>query len=80
MIFQESNIVELEEKFTNNICKEIVLFLNADGCTIYIGVKDDETIIGRSNIDETCRSFADIITQQIEPNPQELIKNELIFA
>ena len=79
MNYQESNVIELKEKFTSSICKEIVSFLNADGGTIYIGVKDDGTIIGTTNIDETCRSVADIITQQIEPNPQELIRNELIF-
>ncbi len=65
MIFQESNTVELKEKFVNSICKEIVSFFNADGGTIYIGVKDDGTIIGSSNIDGTCRSVADIITQQM---------------
>lgn len=79
MIYQESNTVELKEKFANSICKEIVSFLNADGGTIYIGVKDDGTIVGATSIDKTCRAIADIITQQIEPNPQELIKNELIF-
>ena len=79
MHYQESNVIELKEKFSNSICKEIVSFLNSDGGTIYIGVRDDGTIIGNTNIDETCRSIADIITQQIEPNPQELIRNELIF-
>ena len=50
--------------------------MNGNQETIYIGVKDDGTIIGTTNIDETCRFVADIITQQIEPNPQELIRNE----
>ena len=79
MQYQESYVIELKEKFSNSICKEIVSFLNSDGGTIYIGVKDDGTVIGTTNIDETCRFIADIITQQIEPNPQELIRNELIF-
>lgn len=79
MLYQESNVVELKEKFTDAISKEIVSFLNSDGGTIYIGIKDDGTILGVNNIDETCRPIADIITQQIEPNPQELIRNELIF-
>lgn len=65
MHYQKSNVIELKEKFASSICKEIVSFLNADGGTIYIGVKDDGTIIGTTNIDETCRSVADIITQKL---------------
>ena len=73
------NTIELKEKISNSLCKEIVSFLNADGGHIYIGVKDDGKVIGVENIDESCRFIGDIITTQIEPNPQELIKNELIF-
>lgn len=70
MKYQESNYIELKEKISNSLCKEIVSFLNADGGTIYIGVQDDGTIIGASNIDESCRLIGDIITQQIEPPPK----------
>lgn len=79
MKYIESNTIELKEKISNSLCKEIVSFLNADGGYIYIGIKDDGKVIGVENIDESCRFIGDIITTQIEPNPQELIKNELIF-
>lgn len=79
MKYIESNTIELKEKISNSLCKEIVSFLNADGGYIYIGVKDDGKVIGVENIDESCRFIGDIITTQIEPNPQKLIKNELIF-
>ena len=67
----ESEILELKEKYTDVICKEIVSFLNASGGMIVIGVKDDGTVVGVDKIDETFKKISDIITTQIEPNPQD---------
>ena len=36
----ESETLELKEKYTDTIAKEIVSFLNSDGGKILIGVKD----------------------------------------
>lgn len=36
--FVESEILELKEKYTDSIAKEIVSFLNTDGGTLLIGV------------------------------------------
>ena len=38
--YVESEMLELKEKYTDVICKEIVSFLNTSGGTIVIGVKD----------------------------------------
>ena len=75
----ESESVELKEKYTDTICKEIVSFLNTDGGTIIIGVRDDGTVIGVDKIDETLRKISDVISMQIEPNPQDEIISELKF-
>ena len=75
----ESETLELKEKYTDAICKEIVAFLNASGGTIIIGVKDDGTVVGVNKIDETFRKISDIITTQIEPNPQDEVSSELRF-
>ena len=75
----ESETLELKEKYTDIICKEIVSFLNASGGTIVIGVKDDGTIVGVDKIDETFKKISDIITTQIEPNPQAEESSELRF-
>ncbi len=37
----KSEIIELESKYSDTICKEIVSFLNADGGQILIGVDND---------------------------------------
>lgn len=75
----ESEILELKEKYTDVICKEIVSFLNASGGMIVIGVKDDGTVVGVDKIDETFKKISDIITTQIEPNPQDEISSEIRF-
>ena len=79
MKYIESEQLELKEKYTEVICKEIVSFLNASGGVIVIGVKDDGTIIGVDKVDETLRKLSDVITMQIEPNPQDEIRSELRF-
>lgn len=75
----ESETLELKEKYTDTIIKEIVSFLNGAGGTILIGVKDNGDVVGVNKIDEILRKISDIITSQIEPNPQDEISSELIF-
>ncbi len=79
MDYIESDVLELKEKYTDTICKEIVSFLNTSGGTIIVGVKDNGTIVGVEKIDETMKKISDVITMQIEPNPQDEIKSELKF-
>ena len=75
----ESETLELKEKYTDTITKEIVSFLNGTGGTILIGVKDNGIVIGVDKIDEVLRKISDIITSQIEPNPQDEVSSELKF-
>ena len=75
----ESEVMELKSKYTDTICKDIVAFLNADGGDIVIGVNDDGSAIGITSIDETSRKISDIITDQIEPNPQSIITTEIQY-
>ena len=75
----ESETLDLKEKYTDTIAKEIVSFLNSSGGTILIGVKDNGVVIGVDKIDEVLRKISDIITSQIEPNPQDEISSELKF-
>ena len=78
-MFVESESVELKEKYSDSVCKEIVAFLNTNGGKLIIGVNDCGTIVGITNVDETSRKISDVITDQIEPNPQSLISSEIKY-
>ena len=53
----ESEKLELKEKYTDIICKEIVSFLNGNGGTILIGIKDNGTVIGIEKTDDILKKF-----------------------
>ena len=62
MIFKEDQHTELKENARiENIAKEIVSFLNTCNGKIFIGVKDDGTIIGVTNVDETSLFISNVI-------------------
>ena len=44
MTFAETEKIELKQKLTDALPKEIVAFLNTDGGTIYIGVDDGGSV------------------------------------
>ena len=77
MEIMESNKIELKEKYTNLIVREIVAFLNSEGGKIFIGVGDNGKVIGASKIDESLRNISDVITTQIEPNALDLVTPEI---
>jgi len=73
----ESNKIEFKAKYTDQIVKEIVAFINSDGGKIYIGINDDGSACGAQKIDETLRNISDVITTQIEPNAIDIVRTEL---
>lgn len=79
MAYIESEVLELKARFSDTICKDIVAFLNTNGGDIIIGVDDDGTVVGINNIDETSKKISDVITDQIEPNPQAIISSEIRY-
>ena len=79
MPFSESNKVELKEKMSGTLAKEIVSFLNSESGTIYIGVRKDGVVAGvpPEDIDETMRQVSDVITDQISPSCITLVHQHL---
>ena len=75
----ESETVEFKEKLNETLPKEIVAFLNTDGGSIYIGIKDDGSPIGVSKVDENLKKISDIITDSIEPVPTGLVEPKIEF-
>ena len=77
MDLYESNKIEFKVKFTDQLVKELVAFLNTDGGQIFIGINDRGEVIGANEIDMTLKSVSDVISNQIEPSPLELINCEI---
>ena len=77
-MYSESNVIELKEQLVDDVKKEIVAFLNTDGGTIYVGVKDDGTIVPFKNKKERdyldCK-IANWISDAFFPIPSNLIKH-----
>ncbi len=74
MTFAETEKIELKQKLTDALPKEIVAFLNTDGGTIYIGVDDGGSVSGVKNLDESLKKIADMIESQILPNSSHFIE------
>ncbi|MCF0116383.1 MAG: putative DNA binding domain-containing protein, partial [Erysipelotrichaceae bacterium] len=79
MAYIESEVLELKAKFADTICKDVVAFLNTNGGDVIIGVDDNGKVVGVNNIDETFKKISDMITDQIEPNPQAIISSEIRY-
>ena len=75
-MYKESNTIELKEKLIDEVKEQIVAFLNTIDGTIYIGIKDDGTII--PIIDSKERDMLDLkvgnwIQEAFYPQPSGLI-------
>ena len=68
MQFRESERVELKEIVTDNIKKEIIAFTNCDGGKLYVGVKDDGTVIGVDNPDSVSLQISNMVRDTIKPD------------
>ena len=66
MIFQESETVELKE--IDDIKKEIIAFANGEGGRLYIGVRDDGTVIGLENVDNVSLQISNMVRDAIKPD------------
>lgn len=77
MRYAETNKTELKEIMTEEIKREIIAFLNADGGTIFVGVKDDGTIIPYKDAkerDELDIRLSNWVRDAFYPNVSTLLK------
>lgn len=74
MNFVETEKIELKQKYTESLPREIVAFLNTDGGTVYIGISDDGSVCGVKQLDETLKKVADIVEYQILPDPRQFVE------
>lgn len=61
---------------SGTIINEIVAFLNTCDGSVYVGIKDDGTVVGIADIDKTSLDISNIIADQIEPSSRGLVSIE----
>ena len=76
--FQESETIELKEIVVDDIKKEIIAFANSGGGKLYIGVKDDGTVIGIDDADSACLQVANMVRDAIKPDVTMFVHYETI--
>lgn len=68
MFFQESETVELKEVVVDDIKKEIIAFANCNGGQLYIGVRDDGTVVGLDDPDGVSLQISNMVRDAIKPD------------
>lgn len=67
MLFQESENVELKEVVVDDIKKKIIAFANCEGGKLYIGVRDDGTVVGLDDPDGVSSQISNMVRDAIKP-------------
>ncbi|NLL94412.1 MAG: AAA family ATPase [Thermoplasmatales archaeon] len=65
---KENEKTEFKEIYNEAVIKTAVTFLNGNGGTIFIGIKDDGVAVGVADPDETCRAAVSGISNNIRPD------------
>ncbi len=78
MVFQESETVELKEVVVDDIRKEIIAFANCDGGRLYIGVRDDGTVVGLDDPDGAALRVSNMARDAIKPDITMFLHYETI--
>ena len=78
MIFRESETIELKETVTDDIKKEIIAFANCDGGKLYIGVRDDGTVVGLDDPDGVSLRISNMVRDAIKPDVTMFLHYETI--
>lgn len=78
MLFRESETIELKEKVVDEIKKEIIAFANCDGGKLYIGVRDDGTVMGLSDPDGVSLQISNMVRDAIKPDITMFLHYETI--
>ena len=68
MLFQESETVEWKEVVEDDIKKEIIAFANCDGGKLYIGVRDDGTVVGLDDSDGVSLQISNMVRDAFKPD------------
>lgn len=68
MIFTESEVIELKSEVVSDLCKEVIAFANTKGGTLYIGVRNDGTVVGIEDADRVTLQINNMVRDSIKPD------------
>ena len=68
MSFYESETIELKERYTADLIKEIIAFANTKGGEVYLGVSDTGTIVGITDIDFVMQQITNALRDSVRPD------------
>ena len=80
MIFHESETVELKTIVAEDIKKEIVAFANGKGGKLYIGVRDNGTVLGLDDPDSVALQVSNMVRDAIKPDLTMFVHYETLTA
>lgn len=75
-MFKEGYKVELKEKYTQDLKKEVIAFINCDGGTIYEGIADSGEVVGINDVDEVMLAITNLLRDNILPDAMMFIRVE----
>lgn len=76
-MYIETDQIELKQRYTSDIAKEVIAFLNTSGGTIYIGINDDGEVVGVDNQDETLFKVSNLIHDTVVPDALSFIRIDI---
>lgn len=68
MEFFESETVELKERYTADLIKEIIAFANTKGGRVYLGVSDSGVIVGVKDADFVMQQIMNALRDSVRPD------------
>lgn len=68
MTFTESEVIELKSEVVSDLCKEVIAFANTKGGTLYIGVRNDGTVVGIEDADRVTLQINNMVRDSIKPD------------
>lgn len=68
MIFTESEVIELKSEVVSDLCKEVIAFANTKGGALYIGVRNDGTVVGIEDADRVTLQINNMVRDSIKPD------------
>lgn len=73
---KESEVVELKEKFNDSAMKTLSGFINAKGGALFVGVKDDSSLISGGITDQAQQDIVNKIIQGLNVVPEVILHNK----